>query len=474
MNRHNLIPGIPILESPAVPQVIIEKLVVVGVIILSFGIASFATYSQSIRLLSILVGAVFLLFFVKWPEWGVLALIPTALVVPFVIDTGTQTRLIAGILLVILLSCLWVFRLLVNRRDSLIVLSKPLLPLLALIIVAAFSFGLGQLPWFPFARQATILAQLGGLTIFVISASVFILVSNQFQAIKWLEYATWIFLVIGGAYMFGRIFPSLINISLLPRGAAGGMFWTWMVALSLSQAIFNEKMNLRWRLLLAVLTAATLYTGWFQSRDWASGWIPPFVSVFVLLWLRSWRLGLLVMAIGILAKLIFFPGLADDLLAADEYSIITRWAAWSILFKEIIAVSPLFGLGPSNYYHYTSQFPILGWYVEFSSHNQYVDLLAQVGILGLFCFLMFAWESGKLAWRLRGQLAPSFSFAYSCGAIAGLAGSLVSGMLGDWILPFVYNLGMNEMRASIFFWYFLGGLVVIDQSLSREKVSFSG
>jgi hypothetical protein len=47
------------------------------------------------------------------------------------------------------------------------------------------------------------------------------------------------------------------------------------------------------------------------------------------------------------------------------------------------------------------------------------------------------------------------------GALGGLVGTVVSGMLGDWFLPFVYNVGLEGMRASMFIWIFLGGLVAL-------------
>jgi hypothetical protein len=40
-----------------------------------------------------------------------------------------------------------------------------------------------------------------------------------------------------------------------------------------------------------------------------------------------------------------------------------------------------------------------------------------------------------------------------------LVATLVSGMLGDWFLPFVYNVGLAGMRSSILFWVFMGGLL---------------
>jgi hypothetical protein len=36
-------------------------------------------------------------------------------------------------------------------------------------------------------------------------------------------------------------------------------------------------------------------------------------------------------------------------------------------------------------------------------------------------------------------------------------------MLGDWILPFFYNIGLTGFRASMLAWIFLGGLVFLEQ-----------
>jgi hypothetical protein len=127
------------------------------------------------------------------------------------------------------------------------------------------------------------------------------------------------------------------------------------------------------------------------------------------------------------------------------------------------------GLGLSNYYWYTPLFPILGYTSYFSSHNNYVDLIAQTGLIGLACFLWLAWQIGRLGWELRSEVPDNFAKAYVIGALGGLAGTLATGMLGDWILPFVYNVGMVGMRSSLFAWMFLGGLVALEQIVRHPK-----
>jgi len=55
--------------------------------------------------------------------------------------------------------------------------------------------------------------------------------------------------------------------------------------------------------------------------------------------------------------------------------------------------------------------------------------------------------------------------------LGGLVGTLAAGMLGDWILPFVYNVGLHGYRSSVIFWLFLGGLVALEQIIRHPKTS---
>jgi hypothetical protein len=41
-------------------------------------------------------------------------------------------------------------------------------------------------------------------------------------------------------------------------------------------------------------------------------------------------------------------------------------------------------------------------------------------------------------------------------------------MLGDWVLPFVYNVGFGGFRASVLGWLFMGGLVALEQMTAAQ------
>lgn len=421
----------------------------------------------SLRDLLLLGAAGLAAVFLRWPPLGLAALIAASLIVPFAIGTGTQTSLNVTVLLLALLLGLWLLDM-VRRKELRLLPSRPIPPLLALCGVAILAFAAGNTPWLLFAQTAPLRAQLGGLAVFLLSAGAFLLVAHQVRDERWLGALTWLFLALGGLYIAGRLAPGLGRYvgRLFPQGATGSLFWTWLAALAFSQTVFNRRLHGAWRLALGGLTLATLWAGW-QARDWASGWLPPLVAVIVALWAGAPRLGLPILLAGGAAAALNWHRVVNIVMTGQEYSWVTRVEAWRIVL-EIVKVNPLLGLGPANYYHYTPLYPILGWYVQFNSHNQYVDLIAQTGLLGLLCFLWFAWEAGRLGWRLRTRAPEGFARAYVYGALGGLAGTLAAGMLADWVLPFVYNIGFVSFRSAALAWLFLGGLVSLEM-IGRES-----
>jgi hypothetical protein len=316
-------------------------------------------------------------------------------------------------------------------------------------------------------------AQFGGLAIFGLSAGAFWLVGHQVREIRWLSAITWFFLIIGAVYMTARLVPPLggVILSVIPRQAqVESLLWVSLVALAGGQALFNRSLARKMRLALFGLVLVTLFVGWTQSRVWVSGWLPPLVVLVTLVWLRSRKLGVAVILMGLLFVVTTSQDLPTLLVDLKSYSIFTRQEARDILLSQMLPVDPLLGFGPANYYWYASLFPILGYHVVFNSHNQYVDLLLQTGILGTACYLWFFATVLLLGWRLR-RLAPEgFAQAYVYGAFALAVGMLVAGMLGDWVIPFVYNIGLSGFRSSVLGWLFLGGLLVIEQMVRAEPV----
>lgn len=459
------------------PEQLFRLLIILGILVASALLIPNA--STPLIMLLILgipaIGAV--LFLLRQPQWGLVLLVPVSMVVPVQLGTGTGSGLNAPMLMVGGLTALWVMDMLILRHDVRLHRSRPLLPLFGLIVTVGLAFVAGQLPWFSIPG-APLTSQIGAVGVFVLSAAAFLLAAHQVDDVKWLRWMVWIFLAMGAPYMVGRMIPRAYGVSLqhlYPVGATSSLFWTWVAALTGGQLLFNRELKGRWQVALIILLAASIYVT-LSFFEWKSGWLPPLATLGALLWMKASRLRVWLLLMVAVATAFYFGDSAKSLITGEEYSWTTRVEAWRIVL-QLAMRDPIFGLGPANYYFYTPLISILGWNVQFNSHNQYVDLIAQVGFVGLAFYLWFFWEMVRLALQLRTRVPEGFAQAYVYGVFGGIVGMLIAGMLGDWVLPYVYNVGLVGFRASGLGWMFMGGLVAlqrIEQDDSEKKKNDQG
>lgn len=438
--------------------------VIIGMLLLTLVIARSGPQISLlvvIAALPVLVVGGYLL--IRYPPLGFLLIIAISTVLKFDVP---PIGLIATVIL--LLTALWIFDMVVRQREVNLVNSPTMTPLILFTAVVILAFIVGQLPWFSIP-QVPIDNQIGGVAIFILSFAAFILVAHQVRDIRWLKWMVFLFIGLAGPAVFigMRFLPGwrqLNQLLLHAKTTGGSLFWLWLASLTFSQAFFNKKLAMKWRGVFLAILVGYLYLALGRNRAWTSGWAPTFVALFVIVWVARPKWAMPLTMVGVAALILLFQPIYNAIFIGDnEYSAMTRLEAWRIV-GQIIKVNPILGLGPGNYYNYTLLFPILGFYVEFNSHNNYVDIVAQTGILGFICFIWFVVVTWQLGWRLRSQVPKDgFTQAFVYAALGGLAGTVAAGMLGDWVLPFVYNIGIFGLRSSIYAWLFLGGLVAIDQ-----------
>jgi hypothetical protein len=438
-----------------------QFIIITGVILVSTVISFWGNSALYMILLSVLGTIVAIFALLRQPNLGFILVFLGGM---FVRIVGPSELSAATVIVAIMLG-LWIMDMLVVQKKIKFIRSSVMIPLFTFLVITILAFFVGQIPWFVFARQAPMAAQVGGLAIFVFSIGGLLLAAHLIKDVRWLKILTWTFFVLSAVYLLGRVFRLPMLISLYHTGFTGqSMFWTWLVALLIGQLFYNHQLRLPAKALVFGLLAITLYESTFQGYDWKSGWVPPVVAVAALLAIRYRRL--VVFIIPLLTA--FAVYIVLDLIAADSYSWGTRVDAWRIIL-EISRVSPLFGMGFANYYWYTPLFPIRGWRVNFNSHSQFIDLLAQTGYVGLFVFLWLFFELGRLSWTVARKLPDGFARGYAYGVLAGIIATLVAAFLGDWLLPFVYNVGLNGFRASILPWIFIGGVIALEQMLREPS-----
>src|SRR3972149_2275078 len=143
-----------------------------------------------------LFGAVSFGIALRWPTLGLIAGLVGGAVVPFTWQGGFN---VSQIILAAMLG-VWFLDMLVIRKNFQLVRSSTMLPVLAFVSVSILSFCLGQFSWYPFARNAPIEAQLGGLAISLLSAGAFLLVAHFVTDLRKLQLLTWSFIILGCIY----------------------------------------------------------------------------------------------------------------------------------------------------------------------------------------------------------------------------------------------------------------------------------
>jgi len=213
-----------------------------------------------------------------------------------------------------------------------------------------------------------------------------------------------------------------------------------------------------------------------EQQDAASNWVGVAVVGAVLAWFRFRRLRWFVVVILLVL-------LVSGILTEALWSFAGGEAEWEesggsrlTLIGRVVSVTmrnPITGLGPGAYRAYAAMQPLAygkAYWIRpaVNSHNNYVDLFAHTGALGLGLFLWLMIELGGLALHLRRGVEDGFLSGFIHAMLAAWAGALVIMALADWMLPHVYNIGFPGFQAAIPVWLFLGGLVAIE-GMQRQR-----
>lgn len=438
----------------------VNFVIITAVILATTVIAFWGNSSIFIILLVLLGGIAAILALLSQPNVGFILTILGGIFIPF---TGPSNLSAATVMIAMMLG-LWIMNMFVVDKKIVFIRSPIMTPIVAFLVITILSFLIGQIPWFVFAGQAPLTAQVGGFAIFIFSIGGLLLAAHLIKDVRWLKIITWTFIFVSAVYILARVLNISAVYDRFHMGfVAQSMSWTWLVALLFGQLLYNNTMTVRNKAILYVLLGLTFYVAIGQGYEWKSGWVPPMTAVVALLGIRYRKL--VAFAIPVIVMIAIY--VVFDLIAADSYSWGTRVDAWRIIL-EISRVSPLLGLGFANYYWYTPLFPIRGWRVSFNSHSQLVDLIAQTGYLGLIAFFWLFFELGRLSWTVARKLPDGFSRGYAYGVLAGIVATVIAAILGDWVLPFVYNVGLAGFRASILPWIFIGGVISLDQMLRQS------
>ncbi len=411
-------------------------------------------------------------------ERGIFLVVVCAGVVNFVsLPTGRESRVVISLALALILEFFWLFQLLFSggRGGQRLIASpvnKPVLLFIGINIVAYVWSLLTRDPllliWpsFPVVQVAALLLIIGMPLLTLLAA-------NRVRDDKWVRRYVWFMVALG-------ILNATVKIGWLPQSiltfignGTNGLFATWVGAIAFGALMFDKKLTLPQRALLVLVLLLQLYFYFFRYRLWLSGWLPMGVAITVITFFRSKRLfaalAILVVVVAAFNANSLYRSIVSD--NVDEGGL-QRIEIWQMNLKHVIN-HPILGMGPAGYAIYNMTYHPQD---ARSTHNNYFDILAQSGVLGFAAFVFLAvtllrmGHQAQLRYKGRGDFREAFVNT----AFGGMVASLVAMALGDWVLPFAYNITIMGFDHAMHAWLAPGLMLSLLNAIERNEPAAAG
>ncbi|MCP4536080.1 MAG: O-antigen ligase family protein [Chloroflexi bacterium] len=415
-------------------------------------------------------------------ELGFVGMLLAGVFVRVRLPTGTSSEIVVSLLLCMGVMGIWVVRMLVEEKRLTL---KPIpvnFPLLAFIAVIFISLVWGRVYRDVFVHDiGSPFVAVASAVVMAFLPATLILVANLVKDMRWLQAMVYVFLVEG---LVSLLVSLVMDLGIGPADTIrrivfhNGVLWIntqglysmWYLSFALSFALFHRNLHWAVRAALFAYVAGWVLWGFWLRTSWLSGWVPTFAAAGVIAFLRSKKLFLIAMLVIVVGAGGYYWRTSFQ--AESEESGGTRLAAYEVNWR-VTGKHLLFGTGPAGYAaYYMSYFPMEGM----ASHSNYIDIIAQTGIVGSVFILWFfgvqAWGGYKI-WR-KFQHRGDFGESMTAAVVGGTAGCIIAMALGDWLFPFAYTQSITGYDAAMFNWFFMGTVWALSRIMTSESTETSG
>jgi O-antigen ligase len=372
------------------------------------------------------------------------------------LPTGRESRIVLSLALTLMLFLTWGYQLLFGSRADKVIKPAPANKAVMFYVLAnIFAYIWGNLTrdvlvrtWgsFPFVQLAALLVNVG---LPLLTLLVFHKINDPIWARRYMFFVCFM----GGLVALTRLFG--LPTEILLSNGANGLFATWSVSMAISLLMFDRQRSLITKSLLISVVGLLVFFYFFKYRIWLSGWLPMTISLSVIALSKSRK----VFALLVLAGLVFVAMNATELYQTVVSDNVTeggleRLDIWRVSIAHVIN-HPVFGMGPAGYAVYNMTYHPDS---ARSTHNNYYDIIAQNGIVGMTLFIVMAGTFVRLALQTRKLYLGKSDYqeAFVNATLGGLFASLVAMMLGDWVLPFAYNVTIMGFDHAMHMWFCVG------------------
>ncbi|TMC17558.1 MAG: hypothetical protein E6J34_18455 [Chloroflexi bacterium] len=361
------------------------------------------------------------------------------------LGSGILSRLYIGNLLFALVMLIWILKMVLPKRQSgrLLVDRVLLWPLIALNIIGLISIIYARLcpdpnvPYqYPHSDVSITLVNLSEMVL-LIGLPMFLALIPGVVCTTRNAYAVIVaYIFIGLLYALCTIFADPLNLYskqvLLgvrrPEvfGVVSSALGTLILlfgSVAFAQALYVTRLRdrLLWSIMSLAFALAVIMTFGRES------WLGMFLAVLLMIAfrIRNWSVLLVLLAPLVL---LLIPGVSDFFDPTKTYGS-DRFKIWQDALT-IWLHSPYFGVGAGNFQFFDR---VYGTDQVGVAHNQYLQMLAEMGIQGLLCLIWIMVAIGYKTWQCfnsaRSRLGKSVALAYIGFYIAIVFGGLFTGSL---------------------------------------------
>ena len=377
----------------------------------------------------------------------------------------TQPLLLAEALPSVMIAAWWLRR--VREPASPLVPSAVNRPLLLMVLVSVLSllWSFGDLdPSVP-ATNVKLAVSLGQILLVVWPVGLYIVVADSISDAASIAKMRRLLTIMA---------VPAVALAAVPVAARTYIVWSvyfalaagpWFVARS-----FDTASPLR-RLGLWVLALSPFVYGLVIGKAFL--YVTTLVALAVVVFLRARRFVAVSVlgALGVYLLLVAATGSAVPGPLNDLLDIERRQQSWGgaggrlALAADAIKIwsdHPLFGVGPGNSWPYMRRYSTLD-----TPHNQYLNLLLELGVVGLACFVWFLVAALKTGVDALGRVRGEEGRSLIIGWLGLFIGMVVSGLTGDYFFHSIRNNGLYLFSGYYLQWVLLG-MVVSAAAVNRR------
>jgi O-antigen ligase len=308
-------------------------------------------------------------------------------------------------------------------------------------------------------RHVKPLVSVGQLMLFLWPIGTYLVAASAVRDRAWVERLSRTVLILA--------LPQVV-VLLWPEGARW-LSWSWyfgLIAAPLAFARLYFAPSLALKAFYLLVTLLPLIQGVSIGKAFLYGYVMVVVSVVLFFRARALLLVLLPLALSAYLLLVMLPGrgllpgFVERLVDTERQQASWGGRAGRIgLAADTIAIwsrFPILGVGPGNSYPYMIEYSVIG-----TPHNQYLNILLELGIVGFAIFLGFVASTIRFGLRLLRDVRGRPVEPFVLGWLAAFCGMAAGGLTGDFLLPSVRNTGLELFSGFYLHWVLLGTAVAV-------------